>query len=186
MKKTVVLFKRRRDVARFLLILLVAVILLQAAFLLHNYLNSLYTFSLPAIPFSGGEAPVSLEGFEKVEVKVSPSVVYLTAGCKQLAMVTTDFQTYSIQNGLEKKIDFRPTTHDVFKDLVEGYGIGVRMVKIESLEDSTYYSKLYVQQGNKMLGLDTKPSDAIAIAVRFDAPVYISRGILDGNAKSIC
>lgn len=131
-------------------------------------------------------SPLSLEGFERVEVAVTPSVIYLTAGCRQLAMASTDSQTYSIRLGLEKQVDARPTIHDVMKDLVENLGITVRMAKIEDLQDSTYYARLLVQQGERLLGLDSKPSDAVAVAVRFDAPVYVKAGILEAHGKSVC
>jgi len=183
--RTVVLFKRKRDVRRFLLILLVVVIVIQATVLVTNFSASQPLQQLPpSQPLP--TVPLSLEGFQEVEITVSPSIIYLTAGCQQLTMVTTEFQTYSIKNGLDKKVDFRPTSHDVFKDLIENFGIAAKMVRIESLDDSTYYAKLYVQQGNKLLGLDSKPSDAIGVAVRFDVPVYIRTTILTQNGKIIC
>ncbi len=130
--------------------------------------------------------PLSNEGFELVQVNASPSIIYLTSGCSQLAMVTTEFQSYSIANGLQGRVDFRPTTHDVFSDLLEGLGIRVLMARIERMEGSVYYAKLYVQQDSRILGLDSKPSDAIAVAVRSGAPVYIASGMLEEQAVSVC
>jgi len=185
--------KRKKRFQRILVTALVLVILVQAAVLVNNYL--IYTLSqsktLPeTIPPFGSAKPleglVSLEGFEQAEVNVSPMVIYLTSGCLQLAMITTEFQTYSIQQGIEKKTSIRPTTHDLFRDLAENFGISVKLAKIESLEDSIYYARLYIQQGSKTLGLDSKPSDAIAVAVRFNAPVYLNSKILKENAVDIC
>lgn len=188
-EKTIIFFKRKKHFKVFLLVIVGIIVAIQAVLLVGKYLPEL---APPAVQIplqnqqNSSSPPLALEDYEKVEVKVSPSVIYLTSGCQQLAMVTTDIQSYSIQNGIDKKIDFRPTAHDMFKDLIDNFGIAVRMVKIESLEDSTYYSKLYVQQGNKLLGLDAKPSDSIAIAVRFDAPVYIAKTILRGSGKAVC
>ena len=186
MKYTYGTEKKKRDIRGPLIIILVVIIAVQAILLIRNPPE---TLSLPPLPgFQPGEysdVPIPVDGYEKPDVSVSPSVIYLTSGCRQLAMVTTESQTYSIQNGLEKKIDFRPTTHDVFKDLVENFAMTVKAVKIESLEDSTYYSKLYIQQGNRLLGLDSKPSDSIAVAVRFDAPVYVKSEIMS-QGENIC
>jgi bifunctional DNase/RNase len=180
---------KRRDFSRVVITILVIVIAVQAAAIANTQLSLSSPQQLsspPAITPGPSRDPIPLEGYERPEVSVSPSVIYLTSGCRQLAMVTTEFQTYSIQNGLDKKIDFRPTVHDVFKDLIENFGMTVKAARIESLEESTYYAKLYVQQGSRILGLDAKPSDSIAVAVRFDAPVYVKSEIMETHGKDIC
>lgn len=198
-KKSKSLFKNKKSFQKFLVILMALVILVQASVVVNNSFLSFFQvdpvfkdpeITAPVTPQKKlsrrKELPISVEGYEEVEIKVSPSIIYLTVGCQQLSMITTEFQSYSIGTGLEKKVDFRPTSHDVFKDMIENFDIEAKMVKIEELEDSTYYAKLFVQQGDKLLGLDSKPSDAIAIAVRFDAPVYVRSNILETAARDTC
>ncbi|MBI4021117.1 MAG: bifunctional nuclease family protein [Candidatus Aenigmarchaeota archaeon] len=131
-------------------------------------------------------SPLSLNGYEQVTVSVSPSIIYLTAGCRQLAMITTDFQTFSIQHGLDKTVDVRPTSHDVMADIIDSFGGEVQMVRIDLLDGSTYYSKLVIRDSGRILALDTRPSDGIAVAVRYDAPVYIHESILATQGKDVC
>ncbi|MBI4182214.1 MAG: bifunctional nuclease family protein [Candidatus Aenigmarchaeota archaeon] len=165
-------------------ILLIIIVLLAAA-LANQILGG---SPLPAItPFPGGiaTAPLSTEGYREMAVGVSPAIIYLRAGCTQLAMVTTEGQTYSIQNGLDGRIDFRPTVHDVLVDLMDSLGIEVRMARIDGVQDSTYYATLLVQQGDQLLALDTKPSDAIAVAVRTGAPLWVRDSIV-ATGKQVC
>ena len=133
---------------------------------------------------------LSLEGFQEVSVLVDPMVIYLyrpELGCNRtMTMVTTEAQTYSIQMGLEKRVEFRPLVHDIVKDALDNFGINVLGARIEKLEKNTYYSKLILQHGKSVLTLDSKPSDSIAIAVRSDAPIYINRNLLETYGELFC
>ena len=133
---------------------------------------------------------LSLEAFHEVNVRVDPMVIYLyrpELGCNRtMTMVTTEAQTYSIQMGLEKKVEFRPLVHDIVKDAFDNFGINVLGAKIEKLEKNTYFSKLILQHGSSVLTMDSKPSDAIAIAVRSDAPIYINRNLLEDYGELFC
>ena len=138
------------------------------------------------IPTMGITPAISLVGFTRVEVTTEPGIIYLTSGCSQLPMTTSETQTYSIQTGLENNIEFRPTAHDVVRDVLENFGIEPLMAKVEKLEDNTYFAKLILQRGNLVLALDSKPSDAIAVAVRFNVPIYIKDELLQIYGQRIC
>ncbi|NIO19304.1 MAG: hypothetical protein GTN76_00795, partial [Candidatus Aenigmarchaeota archaeon] len=106
--------------------------------------------------------------------------------CLKLAIATTEQQTYSIASGLGDATGIRPNTHDLMKDTFELYSIEVLMVKVDDFRDGTYYAKLLLRQGNKILNLDSRPSDAIAVAVRFQKPVYVKNGIMESLGVGIC
>ncbi|MBL7160861.1 MAG: bifunctional nuclease family protein [Candidatus Aenigmarchaeota archaeon] len=182
MTETIVLFKSRGGFKRFVLALGIIIVLVVAFWV------AFYPQALPIsnAPVSFAKAPISLDGFEQTEVTVSPGVIHLISNCRELAIVTTELQTHSINNGFEEKVDFRPDSHDLFRDVTENFGISVRLVKVEKLKDSTYYARLYVQQGNRLLGLDSKPSDAIAVAARFGAPVYVKTVIMETSGEEVC
>jgi len=129
---------------------------------------------------------LSLDGFTEVGISVEPEIIYLTSDCYVLSMVTTQFQTYSINTGLEEKIEFRPTSHDLIKDILENFDIEVLMIKINSFDQDAYFARLIVKQEDRILNLDSKPSDAIAVAVRTKSPVYIKQSILENNGENIC
>jgi uncharacterized protein len=73
----------------------------------------------------------------------------------------------------------RPMTHDLFKQMLVGLGAEVRRVTITSLRDRTYLAELLVYRGEQIIELDARPSDSIAIALRLEAPIFVSDELLD-------
>lgn len=77
-------------------------------------------------------------------------------------------------------IDFhRPLTHDLFRSLLEQLGARLIRVVIHTLEDQTYYARLEIQQETRSLEVDTRPSDAIALALRCEAPILVDEEVLE-------
>lgn len=85
----------------------------------------------------------------------------------------------SIASAIKQVAMARPLTHDLFYDLLLELGITVQRVVITELKDSTYFSELVLGQGDKVLILNARPSDAIAMALRATAPIYVSQAVLD-------
>ncbi len=129
---------------------------------------------------------LSLEGYVEPQINTAGNVIFLTRGCHRIAMFTTEQQVASIEAGMAKTRDFRPVTHDLIEDIIDTFGMELMMVKIENVDGSTYYSKILIKQGSRILNLDSRPSDAIAIAVRKDAPVYIKEDLLRDAGTDIC
>jgi bifunctional DNase/RNase len=73
----------------------------------------------------------------------------------------------------------RPLTHDLFYELLLELGMTVQRVMITELKDSTYFAELVLGQGERALILDSRPSDAIAMALRASAPIYVARHVLE-------
>ena len=130
--------------------------------------------------------PLSLTGFVSVDISTTNDAMILTKDCKSLAMSTYDFQVYSIQQGLDDKIDARPLTHDVANAILSNYNIKVMMVKISEYESGLYKANLFLKQNDQILNIESRPSDAIAIAVRQNSPIYIKKDILDKQAQDSC
>jgi len=128
---------------------------------------------------------VSTQGYTEVSITLEPGIIYLTSDCKQLNMTTTPEQIQIIQSALDKKLLPRPTSHDLMALTTENFNITVLIVKIEDLKDCTYYAKLFLQKQNKVLALDSRPSDAIAIALKSGAKIYVKNELLD-SASNIC
>lgn len=129
---------------------------------------------------------LSLEGFSEASVSVDQQTIYVTTKCYILPMLTTEDQASSIKSGMDNSRYFRPNTHDLMQDELEMFEIKVLMVKIESFHEGAYYAKLVLQQGNKILNLDSRPSDAISIAVRFGSPIYIKDDLMKQFGKNVC
>ncbi len=79
----------------------------------------------------------------------------------------------------------RPMTHDLIIDLIEKTGYRVDRVEINDVEQDTYYSSIYiVNENNEETAIDSRPSDAIAVAIRVDAPIFVSSKVLaDGSVS---
>lgn len=72
----------------------------------------------------------------------------------------------------------RPFTHDLCKNVIVGLGATLRRVQITHVENNTYYGELHLEHGGKIATIDSRPSDAIAIALRLDAPMFASENLL--------
>ncbi|MCK6555962.1 DUF151 domain-containing protein [Candidatus Binatia bacterium] len=75
----------------------------------------------------------------------------------------------------------RPMTHDLVKTILESAGVGVRKVVINDLKGSTYYARIYLEANGKDFDIDSRPSDAIALAVRVQRPIFVANGLLTGD-----
>jgi bifunctional DNase/RNase len=73
----------------------------------------------------------------------------------------------------------RPMTHDLLRSTVEHLGADVRQILISDLRDSTFYAVITLRQNDRDLEVDARPSDAIALALRTDAPIYVARQVLE-------
>jgi bifunctional DNase/RNase len=84
----------------------------------------------------------------------------------------------AITLGLEDITPPRPLTHDLTKRMLVLLNASVERVVISDLKDNTYYATLNLRAGRKTWEVDSRPSDAVALALKFDAPLYLSRGLV--------
>ncbi|MCF2875492.1 MULTISPECIES: bifunctional nuclease family protein [unclassified Tenacibaculum] len=101
-------------------------------------------------------------------------------GTRTLPIIIGAFEAQSIAIALEKEIrPPRPLTHDLFKTFADRFTIAVKQVIIHKLVDGVFYSSLVCEKDGEEEVIDTRTSDAIALAVRFNAPIYTYENILD-------
>src|SRR5215470_17025376 len=72
----------------------------------------------------------------------------------------------------------RPLTHDLCKSLILGMGAALRRIEITRVENNTYFGELHLERNGAMTRIDSRPSDAIAIALRLDAPLFAAESLL--------
>ena len=94
------------------------------------------------------------------------------------------FEANAISEELEKITRPRPMTHDLLRNLARGLNAVVRKVVVSELRDDTYYAVIWMEQDGETVAIDSRPSDAIALALRWDCPIYASRAVLD-NARQM-
>ena len=100
------------------------------------------------------------------------------SGRRRLPIIIGGFEAQAIAIEIEKMTPSRPLTHDLFKAFAETYHIRIDEVIIYNLVDGIFYAKIIFHDGNKQTEIDARTSDAIALAVRFKAPVYTYEFIL--------
>ncbi len=95
----------------------------------------------------------------------------------------------SIASALQKIKYERPMTHDLFKNFTELLDISISKIEVCDLRDNTFYAKIYFISKDGNFEMDARPSDAIALALRFDAPIFVADEIMqkskmgDGEAE---
>ncbi len=99
-------------------------------------------------------------------------------GRRRLPIIIGSFEAQAIAIEIEKMTPSRPLTHDLFKTFAQAYQISIQEVTIYNLVDGIFYSKLICSDGKKTTEIDARTSDAIAMAVRFDCPIYTHEFIL--------
>lgn len=86
---------------------------------------------------------------------------------------------FSIAMALERSTPDRPGTHDLMKNIIERLGATIDHVIIDDLYQSIFYSKIVLSHQGKLIEIDSRSSDAIAMALRFDAPIYVAETVLE-------
>jgi bifunctional DNase/RNase len=99
-------------------------------------------------------------------------------GRRRLPIIIGAFEAQAIAIEIEKMTPSRPLTHDLFKSLADSYSINIQEVIIYNLVDGIFFAKLICSDGKKSSEIDARTSDAIALAVRFDCPIYTYEFIL--------
>jgi len=99
-------------------------------------------------------------------------------GQRRLPIIIGGFEAQAIAIELEKMTPSRPLTHDLFKNLAESFDILINEVIIYNLVEGVFYAKLICHNSEKEINLDARTSDAIALAVRFQCPIYTYEFIL--------
>jgi len=90
----------------------------------------------------------------------------------------------SIASALQK-IEFdRPMTHDLFKNVADILKADVTRIEVCDLKENTFYARIFFQYGDTSFDLDARPSDAIAIALRFGAPIYVDDKVVQRSKQS--
>ena len=147
-------------------------------------------------PYEEGEEPiirsddlgepieVTVEGVFIVERNGSVQrFVLLSDGDRKVSITIGAFEAASISLPLEGSQPDRPNTHDLMKVLLERLDGNLHRIIIDDIWNGTYYAKIYVEANGEELEIDSRPSDAIALALRWNAPIFICEGILDRGVE---
>lgn len=128
------------------------------------------------------------------DVEVEVSRIALDPGARSPVIVLEDkahtvalpiwigpAEAHAIASGLEGIKSPRPLTHDLMKTVLDSVGVVLQRVVIRELRESTYFAALILSWNGRELEVDSRPSDAIALALRYGQPIYVTRAVLGGG-----
>jgi uncharacterized protein len=88
------------------------------------------------------------------------------------------YEAQAIALEVEKTQAPRPLTHDLLKNLVHGLNAQVQRVVVTELKDDTFYAVIWMEQNGEVVAMDSRPSDALALALRADCPIFVDADVL--------
>jgi len=144
------------------------------------------------IAFSGLQGRVMEEQWMEVKVmgivvdpKASNPVVVLVDlhGQKALPIWIGVFEAEAISRGLQDVVTLRPMTHDLMKQILDTFQVTLTRVVINELRGNTFYAKLHLDVEGREMIVDSRPSDAIALAVRVKAPIYVTGSVIEASKE---
>lgn len=100
-------------------------------------------------------------------------------GKRRLPIVIGGFEAQAIAVAMERMSPSRPLTHDLMKNTLDTFGIELKEIIINNLLDGIFYAKMICNQAEEIIEIDSRTSDALAMAVRFECPIYTYEFILD-------
>ena len=120
-----------------------------------------------------------------VDPKASNPVVVLVdlSGQKALPIWIGVFEAEAISRGLQDVVTLRPMTHDLMRQILDTFQVILDRVVINELKGNTFYAKLHLNIEGKEMVVDSRPSDAIALAVRLKAPIYVDASVIEASKE---
>ncbi len=94
------------------------------------------------------------------------------------------FEANAIALELEKTATPRPMTHDLLQNMARGLNAEVRKVVVSELRDDTFYAVIWLDHAGETVTMDARPSDAIALALRWDCPIYVNRSVIENSKQA--
>lgn len=95
------------------------------------------------------------------------------------------FEAFSIATAMGDEKPPRPMTHDLLQHVLERLGGRLERVVVRDIQEGTFFASLYVRRDTEEIEVDARPSDAIALAVRVKAPIFVTREVLSASVRSI-
>ena len=94
------------------------------------------------------------------------------------------YEANAIALEIEKVSTPRPMTHDLIKTLLVGLDAGIQKVVVNELRDETFFAVIWVQRHGELISVDSRPSDALALALRLDCPIYVDDSVLRNSKQA--
>lgn len=131
------------------------------------------------------EVEMKIRGLTMDPVTQMPIVVLKDVhGNSVLPIWVGIFEANAIALEIEKVSTPRPMTHDLIKTVLMGLETGVRKVVVSDLKDDTFYAVIWLEKNGELISVDSRPSDALALALRLDCPIYVEESVLKNSRQT--
>jgi bifunctional DNase/RNase len=131
------------------------------------------------------EVEMKIRGLTMDPVTQMPIVVLKDVhGNSVLPIWVGIFEANAIALEIEKVSTPRPMTHDLIKTVLMGLEAGVRKVVVSDLKDDTFYAVIWLEKNGELISVDSRPSDALALALRLDCPIYVDESVLKNSKQT--
>ncbi len=127
---------------------------------------------------------MKIRGLMMDPVTSMPIVILKDVGSSSVLPIWVGiYEANAIALEIEKVSTPRPMTHDLIKTLLLGLDAGIRKVVVNELKEDTFFAVIWVERNGELISVDSRPSDALALALRLDCPIYVDDSVLK-SAKS--
>jgi hypothetical protein len=131
------------------------------------------------------EVEMKIRGLMMDPVTNMPIVVLKDArGSAILPIWVGIYEANAIALEIEKVQTPRPMTHDLLRNLLLGLNVHVHKVVVSELKEDTFYALIWMERDGQMMSMDSRPSDALALALRVDCPIYVEETVLKSSKLS--
>lgn len=134
---------------------------------------------------TGDDVEVRIRGLMMDPVTNMPMIVLKdVSGDAVLPIWVGIFEANAIALEIEKSATPRPMTHDLLRNALRAFEARVTRVVVSDLRDDTFYAVIWMERKGEVMTMDARPSDALALAMRSDCPIYVSRAVMDTARSS--
>ena len=122
---------------------------------------------------------MKIRGLMMDPVTSMPIVILKDVGSNSVLPIWVGiYEANAIALEIEKISTPRPMTHDLIKTLLVGLDAGIRKVVVNELKEDTFFAVIWVEREGEMISVDSRPSDALALALRLDCPIFVDDSVL--------
>ena len=131
------------------------------------------------------EVEMKIRGLMMDPVTNMPIVILKDLGGSTMLPIWVGvYEANAIALEIEKVSTPRPMTHDLIKTLLMGLNTSLRKVVVSELKDDTFYAVIWLDRDGELISVDSRPSDALALALRLDCPIYVEEQVLKTSSKA--
>jgi uncharacterized protein len=128
------------------------------------------------------EVEMKIRGLMMDPVTNMPIVVLKDVGSETVLPIWVGvYEANAIALEIEKVATPRPMTHDLIKNLLHGLDTHVHKIVVTELREDTFYAVIWLERGGQIMSVDSRPSDALALALRMDCPIFVDDEVLKNS-----